>query len=237
MAIKLHRCSATFVKGPHPCWAAQHALASAGPVGIWGYSQGGQAAVWAGELQPSYAPELHLAGVAAGGVPADLPAVARHLDGGPAFGLVLAGAVGYGTAYPDLALDSILNDAGKAAAAQVADACTGDIVARNAFHHMADYTTIPDPLGDPRFTARMAENHAGRHAPGGPVLLYHGTADEVIPVAVGHQLFVDYCGLGTAVRWQELPLLGHGGAAAAGGPLAVGWLGQRFAGLSPPTSC
>ena len=30
MAIKLHRCSATFVKGPHPCWAAQHALDEAG---------------------------------------------------------------------------------------------------------------------------------------------------------------------------------------------------------------
>jgi glutathione S-transferase len=30
MAIKLHRCSAMFAKGPHPCWAAQHALDEAG---------------------------------------------------------------------------------------------------------------------------------------------------------------------------------------------------------------
>ena len=26
MAIKLHRCSGTFIKGPHPCWKAQKAL-------------------------------------------------------------------------------------------------------------------------------------------------------------------------------------------------------------------
>ena len=30
MAIKLHRCSGTAIKGPHPCWAAQHALDEAG---------------------------------------------------------------------------------------------------------------------------------------------------------------------------------------------------------------
>ena len=30
MAIKLHRCSGTAIKGPHPCWVAQHALDEAG---------------------------------------------------------------------------------------------------------------------------------------------------------------------------------------------------------------
>lgn len=30
MAIKLHRCSGTFIKGGHPCWKAQKALDEAG---------------------------------------------------------------------------------------------------------------------------------------------------------------------------------------------------------------
>ncbi|MGO9902060.1 MAG: glutathione S-transferase N-terminal domain-containing protein [Solirubrobacteraceae bacterium] len=30
MAVKLHRCSLTFVKGPHPCWQVQKALDEAG---------------------------------------------------------------------------------------------------------------------------------------------------------------------------------------------------------------
>ena len=31
-------------------------------VAIWGYSQGGQTAAWAGELQPHYAPDMKLVG-------------------------------------------------------------------------------------------------------------------------------------------------------------------------------
>ncbi|HXB63446.1 MAG TPA: glutathione S-transferase N-terminal domain-containing protein [Solirubrobacteraceae bacterium] len=30
MAVKLHRCSIMFVKGPHPCWRVQKALDEAG---------------------------------------------------------------------------------------------------------------------------------------------------------------------------------------------------------------
>lgn len=30
MALKLHRCSGTWVKGPHPCWQVQKALDEAG---------------------------------------------------------------------------------------------------------------------------------------------------------------------------------------------------------------
>ncbi|MCA1835798.1 MAG: lipase family protein [Actinobacteria bacterium] len=44
------------------------------PVGLSGYSQGGQAASWAAELQPRYAPELNVKGVLAGGIPYDMNA-------------------------------------------------------------------------------------------------------------------------------------------------------------------
>ena len=30
MAVKLHRCSTTWIKGPHPCWKVQKALDQAG---------------------------------------------------------------------------------------------------------------------------------------------------------------------------------------------------------------
>ncbi|MGB2711693.1 MAG: glutathione S-transferase N-terminal domain-containing protein [Conexibacter sp.] len=30
MAVKLHRCSVTWIKGPHPCWRVQKALDEAG---------------------------------------------------------------------------------------------------------------------------------------------------------------------------------------------------------------
>ena len=30
MAVKLHRCSTTWIKGPHPCWKVQKALEESG---------------------------------------------------------------------------------------------------------------------------------------------------------------------------------------------------------------
>jgi len=30
MAVKLHRCSVMWARGPHPCWKVQHALDEAG---------------------------------------------------------------------------------------------------------------------------------------------------------------------------------------------------------------
>ena len=32
---------------------------------VWGHSQGGHAALWAGQLAPTYAPELPIVGIAA----------------------------------------------------------------------------------------------------------------------------------------------------------------------------
>jgi hypothetical protein len=74
------------------------------PVALWGYSQGGTSAGWAAELAATYAPELDLRGVFAGGVPADLRAVAESLDGSPFVALMFMAAVGYDAAYPELDL-------------------------------------------------------------------------------------------------------------------------------------
>ena len=77
-------------------------LAADGPVGLWGYSGGGQATAWAAEMQPTYAPELAISGVAAGGVPPDLEQVARQIDGGLFSGIYFAAAVGLSREYPEL---------------------------------------------------------------------------------------------------------------------------------------
>ncbi|KAA2256718.1 lipase [Solihabitans fulvus] len=212
-------------------------LAAGGPAAVWGYSQGGQAAAFAGELQPTYAPDVHLVGIAAGGVPADLEKLARANDGAPWFGLVLGAAVGLSTAYQDVPFDGILNDAGRAAVAQVRTACVVELATAFAFHHLGDYLTVPDPLADPHWQARLAENHAGRHAPTAPVLVYHGINDEIIPLSVGEQLRADYCGLGATVDWTAFPLSEHITGDIVGAPFALSWLADRFAARPTAGSC
>jgi pimeloyl-ACP methyl ester carboxylesterase len=56
-------------------------ITESNPVIAWGYSIGGQAVSWAAQLQPTYAPDVKLIGLAAGGVPGDLQATAAFGNG------------------------------------------------------------------------------------------------------------------------------------------------------------
>lgn len=64
--------------------AAEHELGvqpSSTPVGMVGYSGGSIASEWASELQPKYAPELDIIGVAEGGIPVDYVHVLDYING------------------------------------------------------------------------------------------------------------------------------------------------------------
>ncbi|MBF8190874.1 lipase, partial [Nonomuraea sp. K274] len=127
-------------------------LSGRAPVAVMGYSQGGASAGWAAQLQPSYAPELRLKGVAAGGVPADLRAVANHLDGGENFGLAAAAGAGLDAAYSELDLEADLTERGRALLADAADDCVGDF-GKLAGLSFSDLSPI-DLLGQPKWLAR-----------------------------------------------------------------------------------
>lgn len=97
---------------------------TATPVGVWGYSGGGLASGWAAELQPTYAPELDVKGVAAGGMPSDLAAAGRLLDGGPFSGLFIAAAVGVSREYPEIL--PVFNEDGRQMIEDIGDQCVGE---------------------------------------------------------------------------------------------------------------
>ncbi|TMR92274.1 lipase family protein [Nonomuraea basaltis] len=210
-------------------------LSTRAPVAVMGYSQGGASAGWAAQLQPSYAPELRLKGVAAGGVPADLHAVATHLDGGENFGLAAAAGVGLDAAYPELDLEADLNDRGRALLADAADDCVGDLD-RLAGLRFSDLSPI-DLLNQPKWLTRLGENRLGAVAPRVPMFLYHGKGDEIIPLAVGSALRSEYCRAGANVRWTALPAPDHVTGAIEGGPLAIEWLALRILGVPASGNC
>lgn len=210
-------------------------LSNRASVGVMGYSQGGGSAAWAGQLQPTYAPELRLRGVAAGGVPADLRAVARNLDGGPDFGLAAAAGVGLDAAYPELDLEADLNDRGRALLGDAADDCVGDL-SKLAGLRFADLSPI-DLLNQPKWVTRMTENRLGATAPRVPMFLYHARGDQIIPLSVGSTLRSEYCRAGVNVRWTALPAPDHVTGAIEGGPLAIEWLALRILGLPAFGNC
>ncbi|MFI6054958.1 lipase family protein [Streptomyces violascens] len=206
------------------------------PVGIMGYSQGGQASSWAAELHDSYAPDLKVKGTATGGVPADLMKVAASNDGGLGSGLIFMAAAGQDAVFPELKLDSYLNPAGKALVDYFKNNCVAIDTTVGSFKHVTDLT-VKNPLQQPDWQARLAESKLGTHRPDAPVYLYHGTVDELIPYAVGRQLRSDWCAKGADVEWHALPLLGHIGGVTVGGVPAANWLADRFAGKPAQSNC
>jgi len=212
-------------------------LSADAPVGVFGYSQGGQAASSAAEQWKSYAPSLNIVGVAAGGVPADLNAVAKFNDGNAGSGLVFAAAAGYAAAYPELPLASVLNARGTQVIDQIRNSCVAEIALVAPFTRLNSLTTTPDVIQDPLWQQRLKENMLGSVKPAAPVYLYHGTVDELIPFSVGQKLRSQWCSLGADVQWTPLLLAGHITAVSLWGSNALNWLGDRFAGKATRPNC
>lgn len=206
------------------------------PVGIMGYSQGGQASSWAAELHDSYAPELNVKGTATGGVPADLLKVADFNNGNVGAGLILMAATGQQAAYPELELDKYLNAKGRAYVDFMKKNCVAVDTVAGLFQRISD-VTVKNPLEQPDWQQRLNESNVGTRAPDHPVYLYHAGLDELIPYAVGKQLRDDWCGRGANVQWRSHPLLGHIGGVTVGASPAMDWLNDRLAGKPTQGNC
>ncbi len=226
-----------------------------GPVGIYGYSQGGGASAAAAELQPSYAPKLNLKGAAAGAPPADLAALAA----GPADGSVLTGAIAYAVNgiiqdYPDLAgpVNDLLNQQGHDVLAATKGQCAAETALRYGFQHSRDYTKSGAPISTFLDKAPFADvvkaQLIGTLTPTAPVYIWQGRNDDLVPFEQSLQLAKDWCAKDhhAPVQFKEynFPVvfpgfaIGHALPAVLGLPEAQGWLYQRFASDAPaPNNC
>jgi hypothetical protein len=212
-------------------------LSATAPVGIEGYSQGGGAAGWAAQLHHSYAQDLNLKGVAMGGTPANLQAVAANINGSAFFAFLAGSAIGFDAAYPSLNLDSYLNAAGKAAFAQLNTMCQIQGLLTFAGKRIQDYTVgSVNPINDPPWQAVLNENDLGAMKPDVPVLETHGLLDEVIPYSVETTLHSQYCAMGVTAQLNSY-LGDHVLTALLDQTDVVNWLSGRFAGRPAPENC
>lgn len=198
------------------------------PVGIMGYSQGGQASSWAAELHDSYAPDLNVKGTATGGVPADLLRTADYNNGGLGAGLVLMAAAGQDAAYPELGLDRYLNDKGRHFIKVMREQCVAIEAVAGLFKKISD-VTVRNPLYEADWQRVLRSSDLGRHAPDHPVYLYHGVIDELVPYEGAKQLRADWCAKNADVQWKSLPLGEHVLGVITESIPAANWLADRFA--------
>ncbi len=212
-------------------------LSAGAPMGIEGYSQGGSAADWAAQLQPSYAPGLDLVGVAAGGTPANLQAVASNINGSIWFAFLAGTAEGFNTVYPSLNLNSELTPAGQAAMNSLEGMCQAQGLLTFAGKKIEDYTVGGvNPVSQPQWTAVLDANNLGTMKPAVPLYEYHGLLDEIIPYGVEQALHRQYCAMGVNTK-----LVGYVGDHILTQVIAqtdvVSWLAARVAGTPAASNC
>jgi hypothetical protein len=211
------------------------------PLGISGYSEGGNAAGAAAELAKSYAPELHIAGVYAGAVPADLGGLAKSLDGGLYVAFLGDALVGIQSAYPDSNVIGLANQTGLDDFKKFLTLCTLPSVFGYMFTNTSTLTKSGQPvasyLSQEPFKSIVAENDLGTVAPSMPVEIESSTMDDVIPNASNVALGKSWCGMGATVQYNPIigfsPIGGHALAAFSAQGDAANYLSQAFSGQAP----
>lgn len=219
--------------------AAAHAeWRLSGDVVIWGHSQGGHSALWAGIKAPTYAPDIKLRGVAALAPASDLVALTRE-NGASGFGKLISGFVyqAYSRVYPDVAALPVKPWA-KIAIEDMARRC---IIDRKALWTIAELWLLrKQSLLPAGVTSKALEHRLHQNSPfepiRAPLLLAQGGADESISSAVQRMFARSRCLTGQSLRYIEYPGIDHMGLVAANSPLNADLLAWSSARLMPPAS-
>ncbi|GGF13182.1 triacylglycerol lipase [Williamsia phyllosphaerae] len=221
-------------------------------IGIAGYSQGGAAAAAAAELATSYAPDLPLVGIYAGGAPTDLRALLDHLDGGRLGGIIGYALNGVLARYPDVdtKVEPLLNANGRATLKQISTECIAATAVR--FPKSSEWTASGKTIGQiidatPEFQRVIDDQDVGNAKPSVPTFLSGNPDDPTVPIAVSRELHRKWCAQNPAsLKYDEIPFpvrfiggspVGHVAGGVSGLTRALDWLKDRFAGTPAPTGC
>ena len=201
-----------------------------------GHSQGGHAALFAGEVAPAYAPDLDVRGVAAL-APVTDPSTLFALDAPTdvrGFGPMVA--AGIRAAFADADVDAVLDPEAAAALARYdGSACLQATLAGFADPNVAILRA--DPTTVPTVAAALRRSTAGRIASPVPIAVFQGTDDTIVPAAATAAYVARACALGDRVLAQVDEGVDHGSVLAASTDALLAWLDARLADAQAPSTC
>jgi len=195
---------------------------------VFGHSQGGQAALFSGQIASAYAPELHLLGVAAA-APAGLLVPLFQADKDTLAGAVLGSyAV---TSWSDLfgyEESTVVKESLSKRVHAVSEKCVvggsrlsdielgiNDLILKGRMWNSDPATTAP-------WASQFALNTAAQSPIAAPLLLTQGTADKIITPSTTAELNALYVGMGnTQATEQVMEGVDHMKAGKASVPYVV----------------
>jgi pimeloyl-ACP methyl ester carboxylesterase len=213
------------------------AVGEIGQVAVWGRSQGGQTALFAGEIAPTWAPELNLAGV----IPAAPACCLELLIGiGPTVagsrGLVWMAAVAFADTY-DLDLDAAFAPEAIAAIDQLLE----DEVCYEEWTEAArdfDNAGIVINVSESEdWSEALRDSSPGQVTTDVPVLLLQGSEDTTTPQLTSDILSDELCAIGTPLDYRVFEGFSHNDSTAMNMPLMLEWTAARFAGEAANSTC
>ncbi len=224
--------------------AAEHVLHlhAGARVGMIGYSGGSIASEWASELQPKYAPKLHLIGVAEGGIPVDLAHNLAYISGSSDWaGAIPAVVIGLMRAY-HLRESTYFDARGLRIAEKVKQGCLeptaypelhfSDLLKKKYKH----WKQVPV------FVRIFNDSIMGRTSrPHEPLLMGVGNADGrgdgVMISKDVQQLAHQYCRRGDDVAYHVYQGADHDAAVVPFETQAIAFLAQVYAKQHPASGC
>ena len=209
-----------------------------GRVAVWGRSQGGHAALFAGELAPTWTPELDVVGIVSAAPSSSMVLVAAFAPSLPSSrGFFWQAAIGFTAAYPELSLEGLFEDEARAEMDRLLaeERCSRAYGETSRPFDQAGLTR--SPLLDPAWVTRLAESSPGKERLPMPVLLHQGLADDIVPAPLTVLLVQDLCRIGTDLEHHYFPGESHDDSTARHMPEILAWTHDRFDGRPTSPTC
>ncbi len=209
---------------------------------IWGHSQGGHAALWAGGLATTYAPGIDLVGVAAMAPASNLPALMSGLSDSAAGGLFGSFALAaYAAAYPDVKVDDYVRPGARILVQSMQQRCLTD--------PSTLVSIVTSVVGDKPIWSKNPDTgalaiRAKQNVPtlpiAAPLLIAQGGADTLVLPKAQASYVAGRCAVGEKLDYRIYPGEDHMGVVTGESPLLgdlLTWTADRFAGDASPTNC
>lgn len=195
-----------------------------------GHSQGGQGALFAGELAPAYDGALTLRGVAAIAPASNVDLLAPAIPGTPGQGYLVMALYGLAAVQPSFDPLTVLAAPARQRVGVLQSSCLYPIL--EAFAPLtAEQLLIGGALPQPVVDKLARYANPGQQASSAPILVVQGTADEAVPYDItAGPLLTQLRAYAQPVRFVALRDQTHDGAVFASVNLVADWIAARFTG-------
>ena len=208
---------------------------------IFGHSQGGQAALFAGQISKSYAPDLFVVGVVAAAPVSNVGDFGPDVPGTNSSALTAYAVMAlyaWSLTYGDMPLSSVLTSSAIATTPALDQVCSDQVVDTYA-GVPTDQIFLPGWRDKPAVQAHLTENQPGLAPTSAPILVVQGTDDALIPYATTTALVRDrLCRTQhDTVDYMVINGANHGTVVGLALSDVLGWITARFAGQAAPDTC